>query len=81
MKGLVSETVIEVLAVIGSAIGAAIFTIGGLLTEQDGLQNMLAGHLTLGAWEAAFGLIFLFFGVYLIGYQQFWERLTTLQSR
>ena len=81
MRELVSEAVIEGLGVIGSAVGAAVFTIGGLLTEQDGLQKLLAGHMTLGGWEAAVGLIFLVVGIYLLGYREFWQRLRAFQSR
>lgn len=81
MRTLVSEAVAELFAVILSAAGAAVFTVGGLLTEQDGLRKAIAGELTLGAWEVAFGVIFLVVGVYLIGYREFWPRLTEFRAR
>jgi dolichol kinase len=81
MRALVSEAAVELFAVIGSALAAAVFTAVGLLTEQDGLQKTLAGHLTLGAWEVGFGVIFLVVGVYLIGYREFWPRLSEFRAR
>lgn len=81
MRELVTEIVVDGLGVIGSAVGAAVFTIGGLLTEQDGLQKLLAGNMTLGGWEVAVGLIFLVVGLYLLGYREFWPRLQAFQSR
>jgi hypothetical protein len=80
MNGLVSEAVAELFAVVGSAAGAAAFTIGGLMTEQDGIQKIIAGQMTLGGWEAAVGLLFLMVGVYLLGYQEFWQRLQAFRS-
>jgi hypothetical protein len=68
--------VAELFAVIVSALAAATFTVGGLLTEQDGLRKALAGDLTLGLWEVAIGGIFLVVGLYLIGYREFWPRMT-----
>jgi len=81
MRELVSEAAVEGLGVIGSAVGAAVFTVGGLLTEQDGARKLLAGHLTLGGWEVALGLLFLVIGLYLLGYREFWRRLKAAQSR
>jgi hypothetical protein len=70
----------ELLAIAGSAVGAAAFTAGGLLTEQDGIQKIMAGQTTLGGWEVAVGLLFLLFGVYLLGYREFWQRLQAFQG-
>lgn len=78
MREIVSEAVAELFAVIVSALAAAAFTVGGLLTEQDGLGKALAGNLTLGLWEVAIGGIFLVVGLYLIGYREFWPRMTDL---
>jgi hypothetical protein len=80
MNELVSEAAAELLAVIGSAVGAAAFTIGGLMAEQDGIQKIMAGQTTLGGWEVAVGLLFLTFGVYLLGYQEFWQRLQAVRA-
>jgi hypothetical protein len=57
MNELALDAATELLAVAGSAAGAAAFTIGGLMTEQDGLQKIMAGQTTLGGWEAAVGMV------------------------
>lgn len=81
MQQLVSGAVTEALAVLASALGAAAFTIGGMITEQDGIQKLMSGQVTLGGWEAAVGLLLLTAGIYLFGYREFWPRLRAFQSR
>jgi hypothetical protein len=80
MNELVPKAAGELIGIAGSAIGAAAFTAGGLLTEQTGIRNLMAGQTTLGGWEIAVGLLFLLFGVYLLGYQEFWGRLQALRA-
>lgn len=78
MRELVSGMGIELLEIIGSAIGTVVFTLGGFLVEQAGLQNVLTGQTTLGVWEAGIGILFLFIGTYMFGYQELWPRLQVL---
>lgn len=80
MKLLVYESVTELLALLGSAIGAAILTFTGILTEHAGIQNVLTGQVTLGAWEAWMGTLALFAGLYLLGYREFWSRFQQLRQ-
>ena len=75
MKALAFESLVDVLALIGAAIGTSVLTIAGVLTEQAGVQNVLAGDVLVGGWELWMGTLALFVGVYLLGYQQFWRRL------
>lgn len=75
MEEFVSESVAEILALIGSAIGSAVFTVGGLLIEQSSIQNVVAGQSAVGLWEMYMGAIALIVGLYLLGYQECWPRL------
>ncbi|MFP4530190.1 MAG: hypothetical protein ACLFNC_02750 [Halodesulfurarchaeum sp.] len=58
------------------AIGTVAFTALGLLGEQAGITNVLAGDLALGAWELFIGSWALFVGVYLLGLRQLVPRIT-----
>lgn len=79
MALLVYESIGELLGLIGSAIGSVLLTIGGALVEQAAVQNVLAGQLVLGAWEAWVGTLALTVGLYLLGYQECWPRLQRLR--
>jgi hypothetical protein len=74
MNGLLTETVVELVSIIGSALAAALLTLGGVITEQAGARELLAGHSALGAWEVGMGALLLYAGVYLLGYRQAWSR-------
>jgi hypothetical protein len=80
MRELASEVSVELLEVIASALGTIVFTLGGFLVEQDGLQHYVLGQTTVGAWEIGMGLLFLVIGTYLLGYQEFWPRLRALRQ-
>lgn len=79
MRDIVSGMSSELLEVVSSAIGTGVFTLGGFLAEQEGLQNVLTGQTTLGAWEAGMGILLLFIGLYMLGYQEFWPRFQALR--
>lgn len=57
------------------AVGAVVFTALGLLGEQAGITNVLAGDLVLGGWELFIGSWALFVGVYLLGLKQLVPRV------
>ena len=69
-----SDRTAESLGKLGSvllmALGTVGFTVLGLLGEQAGFANVLAGDLTLGMWELFIGAWALFVGVYLLGLRQ-----------
>lgn len=75
MDEFLYEHAVEILELLISALGAVLFTIGGVVMEQAGLSNVAEGAMAVGAWEIAMGGLFLFVGVYLLGYQRFWQRL------
>lgn len=81
MNQIEIESVIEALALVGSAVGTLLLAIIGFLTEQAGLQNVLSGHITVGAWELWMGTLAIVAGVYLVGYRQFWRRLHLRYAR
>lgn len=75
MVEFVSESVAEILALVGSAIGSAVFTVGGVLIEHSSIQSVVAGQSTVGLWEMYMGVIALTVGLYLLGYRECWPRL------
>jgi hypothetical protein len=81
MNGLATEAVVELVTIVGSVLAAGLLTLGGVLTEQAGAHELLAGHSTLGAWEAGMGALLLYAGIYLVGYQQAWRRLRARRNR
>jgi hypothetical protein len=79
MKLVADESTTALLALLGSAIGTIVLTVGGAMTEQAALHNLMTGHLVLGAWEAWMGALALVAGLYLLGYREFWSRLVRLR--
>jgi hypothetical protein len=57
------------------ALGTVGFTLLGLLGEQAGFANVVAGDLALGIWEVFIGSWALFVGVYLLGLRQLVPRV------
>lgn len=78
MKGLAVESVSGLLALVGSAVGAAAFSLLGALAELAGVRHLLAGQTVVGAWEIWVGTTLLFVGVYLFGYRECWPRVKRL---
>lgn len=75
MKGVALESLGELLALVGSALGTLVFTVAGVLVESAGLQHVFAGDIAVGGWELGMGALMIGVGLYLFGYQQFWQRL------
>ncbi|MBV0900482.1 hypothetical protein [Haloarcula salina] len=65
-----SESLPEVLELVLSALLATAFTAGGALTEQAALSDLSAGVSAFGLWELYMGLVLLYAGVYMLGYQR-----------
>jgi hypothetical protein len=57
------------------ALGAVLFTALGLVAEFNGLNRLLGGDLALGVWLGFIGLLLLYAGVYLLGYERLIARL------
>jgi hypothetical protein len=74
------DMVADLVVVLGMTLGALVFTGLGVLGEQAGFSNLIAGQAALGAWELFFGAWALFVGVYLIGIKQVLPRATILVS-
>ncbi|UPM43571.1 hypothetical protein [Halocatena salina] len=79
MDDLISESVVEIVALIGSAVGSILFTVGGVVLEHSSLQSVVAGQSTVGLWEMYMGGLALIAGLY-IGYQECWPRLVDYRS-
>ncbi|MFT4957949.1 MAG: hypothetical protein ACI9PP_001186 [Halobacteriales archaeon] len=80
MSLLAIESLSELLGLTVSAIGTLAFTTVGAITEQAAIENLLTGHLVLGAWEAGMGAIALIVGVWILGAQKLLPRLRELRS-
>lgn len=78
MQQLVPDFVTELVSFFATILGSLLFTGVGLLGEQAGLANVLAGDPTLGAWELFIGTWALFVGVYLLGLKQVVPRMRRL---
>lgn len=75
MDEVLYDSLGELLGLIGTAVVSGVLTLFGALTERAGLQELQAGHSTIGAWEVAVGLLALYVGLYLVGYGEVWPRL------
>lgn len=58
-----------------SSLGAVVFSVLGLFAELQGVESLLSGELVLGLWLSAFGLLLLYAGVYLLGYERVAKQL------
>lgn len=65
------QIIIELLAYV---LSAGVLTVLGLLAEYSGLQHLTGGEPVLGLWFAGFGVILLYAGAYLIGYEKVLKR-------
>ena len=79
MRELGLDIVGDLLFTLLSAAGAVAFTVVGLLVDQAGLNNLLAGAVAQGAWELWMGTLALFVGLYLLGYRTAWPSVVALR--
>jgi uncharacterized BrkB/YihY/UPF0761 family membrane protein len=63
MRELLYGSAGELLGAVFYAVVASALAVLGALTEQASLQNLAAGHQTLGLWEAAVGALLIYAGV------------------
>jgi len=75
MKSIAFESFGELLVLFASAVGTLLLTAGGIVIEFAALEQLTSGHLVMGAWEFWMGTILFGAGVYLLGYQQLYQRL------
>lgn len=69
------EEFASLLELLGSLLGAGLLTTVGLLTENAGIADTLAGPSVFGLWEVGMGLLLLYAGVYMLGYKRVWLSL------
>lgn len=72
------ELLAELLPVLAYGIGAFTLTVVGVLTERAGIAHLSIGDGTLGLWMVGMGIVFLYIGVVLLGYQKFLKRATAI---
>jgi len=81
MKEFVTESMLPILELLGSAIGAAVLSVAGIAIENAAIQTLLGGQLGVGAWEVVVGALALFAGAYVFGYERVYLRLRGEQPR
>lgn len=62
MRELLAGSVGELLGVVVYGVVASVLGILGAAAELTASQNLLAGHTTIGVWEAVVGLVLLYAG-------------------
>lgn len=75
MYELLVETVPELAAILFFAIGSSALSTLGVYLEELALQTLATGETFLALWFAVFGLLALYFGLYLFGYSELLPRL------
>jgi hypothetical protein len=80
MYELLAEFAAEVLPLLGYGAASLLVTSLGFLAERAGLQHLAIGDSTLGIWLAGMGIVFLYAGVFLLGYRGFVSQLGTARS-
>lgn len=70
----------DIAVLVLAAIASAGFIAAGVFVELIASSHLLGGDLYLGLWEAAFGLILLYAGVWVLGYHEVWSRLVALRT-
>ncbi|GAB3689275.1 hypothetical protein GCM10028857_24420 [Salinarchaeum chitinilyticum] len=53
-----------------SLAGALAFTLLGLFVELQSMLSFAGGHPSTGVWFALLGMLFLYAGIYLLGYER-----------
>ena len=62
----------ELLSLLFRALAAGLVTVVGVLTENAGIGELLAGPSVFGLWEVAMGALLLYVGIYMLGYREVW---------
>ncbi|WP_096389925.1 hypothetical protein [Halopenitus persicus] len=75
MSKLLAPEVIEVAELLGLTLGTGLVSSVGIYLEDLGLAAVTGGNLKMGAWFLGMGLIALYVGVYLLGYETLRPRL------
>ena len=65
-----AELLAELIAGVAYLVLAVALTVIGLALEYASLQSMDGGELTTTVWFAALGAVFLYAGIYGVGYQK-----------
>lgn len=76
MTSAVPELLVELLSLAAYTLLAAAFTVGGVLAENASLEHLGGGDVMLAVWFAALGFVFLYAGIYAVGYQKLALRAT-----
>lgn len=66
MLSQLAELFGELLGVAVYGVVATALTVVGVLAELTGVQDLQTGHMTVGAWEVAVGLIALYAAVSVV---------------
>ncbi|AGN01563.1 hypothetical protein L593_08090 [Salinarchaeum sp. Harcht-Bsk1] len=60
----------SVVELAGSLLAAVAFTLAGLFVELQSVLSFAGGEMSTGTWFAVLGMLLLYAGVYLLGYER-----------
>lgn len=75
MDEAVPASVVEFVELLGWTIGTGVFSITGFRLEEFAIAAVAAGELAIGAWYLWVGIIALYVGTYLMGYNELLPRI------
>jgi len=75
---LLTESFVEVLALVLTAVGSGVLALVGTAAELAAFGNLTTGDLGIGLWELCLGALLLYAGLYLLGYRRL---VATLRGR
>lgn len=80
MYEVLAELATDFLPVVAYGVASALITALGFLTERAGLHHLALGDQTLGIWMAGMGVVFLYAGLYMLGYRSFLSEISVARS-
>ena len=66
------ESLGELVSLLLATVASGLLTAVGVLTENAGVADLLAGQSVFGLWELGMGALLLYVGVYMLGYREVW---------
>jgi len=62
----------ELVSLLFATVAAGLLTAVGVVAENAGIADLLAGQSVVGLWEVGMGALLLYVGIYMLGYRQVW---------
>lgn len=75
------ESAVELLGVAVELVAMVVLSVVGVLAERAGLTSLASGPEPVAVWLLLIGTVALYAGVYMLGYQRLFRRLTIAVGR